>query len=103
VTEIEAARFMTEIFGMWTEADVDARRAVIQSHFDEAVQFHDPDGESVGYADWKPSATRFRAGSPGRGSRSRELPGHSVTPSAPSGTSGRLATRRPSAAWTLSS
>ena len=50
ITEFDAARFMTEIFGIWTEADVDARRAVIQSHFDEAVRFHDPDGESVGHA-----------------------------------------------------
>ena len=50
MTEIDAARFMTEIFGMWTEADADARRAVIQSHFDEAVRFHDPDGQSVGHA-----------------------------------------------------
>lgn len=50
MTEIDAARFMTEILGMWTEADVNARRAVIQSHFDEAVRFHDPDGESLGHA-----------------------------------------------------
>lgn len=50
MTEIDAARFMTEIFSMRTEADADARRAVIQSHFDEAVRFHDPDGESVGHA-----------------------------------------------------
>lgn len=50
MTEFDAARFMTEIFGMWTEADVDARRAAIRSHFDEAVRFHDPDGESVGHA-----------------------------------------------------
>jgi SnoaL-like domain len=50
VTEIDVSQFMTEIFGMWTEADVDARRAVIQSHFHEGVRFHDPDGESVGYA-----------------------------------------------------
>ncbi len=41
---------MTEIVGIWTAADVDARRAVIRSHFDEAVWFHDPDGESVGHA-----------------------------------------------------
>jgi hypothetical protein len=35
---------------MWTKAELDARRAVIQSHFDEGVHFHDPDGESVGHA-----------------------------------------------------
>jgi len=48
MTEIHAIQFMTEVFGMRTEADVDARRAVIQSRFDEGV--HDPDGESVGHA-----------------------------------------------------
>ena len=69
MTEIDAAQFMTEIFGMWTEPDVDARRAVIQSHFDEGVQFHDPGGESVGTPDWKPSATRFRADSRGHSRR----------------------------------
>jgi SnoaL-like domain len=50
MTEIDATQFMTDIFGMWTEPDVDARRAVIQSRFDEGVHFHDPDGESVGHA-----------------------------------------------------
>ena len=50
MTEIDATQFMTDIFGMWTEPDVDARRAVIQSRFAEGVHFHDPDGESVGHA-----------------------------------------------------
>jgi len=35
---------------MWTETDVEARRAVIQTHFDEHVRFHDRDGEFVGHA-----------------------------------------------------
>jgi SnoaL-like domain len=41
---------MTEILGIWTEPEVDARRAVIQDHFDEGAHFHDPDGEFAGHA-----------------------------------------------------
>lgn len=50
MTTIEATQFMTEILGMWTEPEVDVRRAVIRAHFDEGVHFHDPDGEFIGYA-----------------------------------------------------
>lgn len=50
MTKIDATHFMTAILGMWTEPAVDARRAVIQAHFDEGVYFHDPDGEFVGHA-----------------------------------------------------
>lgn len=50
MTKIDATQFMTEILGMWTEPEADARRAVIQAHFDEGVHFHDPDGEFVGHA-----------------------------------------------------
>lgn len=34
MTTIDATQFMTEILGMWTEPEVDARRTVIQAHFD---------------------------------------------------------------------
>lgn len=45
-----ATQFMTEILAMWTETNADARRAVIQSHFDEDVRFQDRDGQFVGHA-----------------------------------------------------
>jgi hypothetical protein len=45
-----ATQFMTEILAMWTETNADARRAVIQSHFDEDVHFQDRDGQFVGHA-----------------------------------------------------
>jgi hypothetical protein len=46
----DATQFMTEILSMRTETDVEARRAVSQTHFDEQVRFHDRDGEVVGHA-----------------------------------------------------
>ena len=49
MSQIDVNQFMTEILSMWTETDVSARRAAIESHFDEDVIFHDPDGEFVGY------------------------------------------------------
>ncbi len=49
MSKVDVNQFMTEILGMWTETDVSARRAVIESHFDEGVIFHDPDGKFVGY------------------------------------------------------
>ena len=49
MSKVDVNQFMTEILGMWTETDVTARRAVIESHFDEGVIFHDPDGEFVGH------------------------------------------------------
>lgn len=45
-----ATQFMTEILAMWTETNADARRAIIQSHFDEDVVFQDRDGQFVGHA-----------------------------------------------------
>ena len=47
--KIDVNQFMTEILDMWTETDTAARRAAIESHFDESVTFHDPDGELVGH------------------------------------------------------
>jgi hypothetical protein len=88
---------------MWTEPDVDVRRAVIQSHFDEGVQFHDPDGDSVGHAGLDAFSDLLQGRFPGARFTLAELPGHSATPSAPSGTSGRLTILRPSLAWTSSS
>ena len=34
---------------MWTETDAEARRAVIESHFDADVHFFDADGQFVGF------------------------------------------------------
>ncbi len=46
---LNEAEFMTELFAMWIESDVRARREAIESHFHEDVRFHDRDGEFVGY------------------------------------------------------
>jgi len=40
---------MTEILIMWTETDAEARRAAIESHFEDDVQFFDADGQFVGF------------------------------------------------------
>jgi len=37
--EFDPGRFTTEILAMWTETDPDARRAAIESHFEEDVRF----------------------------------------------------------------
>ena len=50
MTPDEAARFMTEIFAMWTNPDSQARREVIQTHFDDNVHFFDWGGELIGHA-----------------------------------------------------
>ena len=34
---------------MWTETDAEARRAAIESHFEDDVQFFDADGQFVGF------------------------------------------------------
>jgi len=47
--EFDPGRFTTEILAMWTETDPDARRAAIESHFEEDVRFFDPDGEFAGH------------------------------------------------------
>jgi hypothetical protein len=47
---IDPTRFMTEVFAMWTERDVDARRDAIRAHFHETVRFYDHDGAFVGHA-----------------------------------------------------
>ena len=49
MSKIAVNQFMTEILGMWTQTDHAARRAAIESHFDEGVIFRDPDGEFIGH------------------------------------------------------
>jgi len=46
--DFDAGRFMAEILAMWTEPNREARRAVIESHFDEDVRFFDADGQFAG-------------------------------------------------------
>jgi SnoaL-like domain len=41
--------FMTQLFAMWIEPDVAARRIAIETHFHPDIRFHDRDGEFVGY------------------------------------------------------
>jgi hypothetical protein len=40
---------MTEILTMWTETNAEARRAAIESHFEEDVRFIYADGEFAGF------------------------------------------------------
>jgi hypothetical protein len=49
MTPTDAARFMSELFAIWTETNHTARRAAIETHFDPDVHLHDPDGEFIGY------------------------------------------------------
>jgi hypothetical protein len=46
--DFDAGRFMAEILAMWTEPNREARRAAIESHFEEHVRFFDADGEFAG-------------------------------------------------------
>jgi hypothetical protein len=47
---VDATRFMTEVFAMWVEHDVAARRAAIEAHFRPDVRFFDHDGAMAGHA-----------------------------------------------------
>jgi hypothetical protein len=49
VVMLSEAEFMTELFAMWMEPDVAARRVAIEAQFHSDVRFDDPDGEFVGY------------------------------------------------------
>jgi SnoaL-like domain len=46
--DFDAGRFMAEILAMWTETNAEARRAAIESHFEEDARFFDADGEFAG-------------------------------------------------------
>jgi hypothetical protein len=72
----DAAQFMNDVLGMWTEADPEARRVVLEKHFAEDVRFNDPDGAVL--ARLTPGGRRRRlpgllelrpAREPGRGHR----------------------------------
>jgi len=47
---IDPTRFMNEIFAMWMERNVEARRAAIEAHFQQDVRFFDRDGSFAGHA-----------------------------------------------------
>jgi len=40
---------MTSLLGMWTQSERASRREALEEHFHPDAQFHDPDGEFVGY------------------------------------------------------
>lgn len=67
MTPVEAAQFMAEILGMWTNADGDARRAVIETHFHESVHFYNTrgGGEYIGHAGIESVSDEFRSSFPG--------------------------------------
>ncbi len=95
-----ATQFMTEILAMWTETNADARRAIIQSHFDEDVVFQDRDGQFVGHAGLEAFSDSLQSRFPTARFALAESPRRSATPFAPTGTLGHPRTRRQSAVWT---
>ena len=72
----DPGRFVAEILVMWTETDAAARRAAIESHLEEDVEFFDPDGEYSGFDGIEAFSDSLQS---------------------------RLTTRSPSPAWTSSS
>jgi hypothetical protein len=103
MSKVDVNQFMTEILGMWTETDVSARRAGIESHFDEGVIFHDPDVEYVGHDGieaFSDSLQRRFPGSRFKFADASQMLGNAICAS---GNSGRPITQTQSAAWTLPS
>ena len=101
MSKVDVNQFMTEILGMWTETDASARRAAIESHFDEGVTFHDPDGEFVGHDGIEAFSDSLQRRLPGARFKLADAPQMLCTPSAASGISDRPITQTQSAAWTL--
>jgi hypothetical protein len=57
--------FMTEVLGMWTETDGEARMCIVRKRFSEDIRFHDADAEFTGHAGLEEFSASLRARFPG--------------------------------------
>jgi hypothetical protein len=67
--------FMASVLGMWTQSDRQSRRASLEELFRPDAQFHDPDGEFVGYDALERFSDPCNHASPKPGSRWNEHAG----------------------------
>jgi hypothetical protein len=57
--------FMSDVLGMWTETDDEARLRIVRRRFAEDIRFHDADGEFAGHAGLEEFSASLRARFPG--------------------------------------